>query len=432
MKISIKILKLFIILVFITSCNSNNKTVNSENNINFDSLAIEEIPYHYFPTELIVVYDSLPKSFNSIINIYNGYNEPDRKLITKYKIGQDIILTCNIDWVIISEKPNGFDCSKYKIHFISFVKINNDIDFTVKEYSEFDIGGNCDDSGISLMENTELVSVFKSEYDGRQFIVVISKNEDLYYTNVYESVCSASANCDISELFVCEHLKDVKNKSDFDKYFPLVFQKNKDCKSPAKPKYNQTYYETKHLMVLHFVDSLSNIEIRKQFDFIKYYDGINTFKNIDKFYTIGKNIKTKFHFDYLFFRENNGVPEICFARKFAWWNYEDDNILYIEKYDLPINSTIVSVFAYTHEVNVGYKNKYIIVITKNIKNEYQTSLFWETCGNRYCNMEKVAYGGQKKLFKNIKTYEDFIEQYPKIWEENGGDNYIVIQNNIID
>jgi len=425
MKQTIKILKLFILIVFIISCNTNNKIDNSEKNINSDSIVLEDIPYHYFPTELIVVYDSIPKSFNSIINIYNGYNEPDRKLIAKYKIGQDIILSCNIDWILISEKPHSFDCPKYKIHFISSI---SGINVKAKEYSEFDIGGNREDSGISFMKNTELVSVFKSEYDGRQFIVVISRNEGDYYTNVYESICSASGNCEISELFVCKHLIEVKNKSDFDKYFPLIYQKNKKCKTSTKPKYNQTHYEAEHPTILHFIDSLSNVEIRKQFDYTKYYDEINTFKNIDKFYTIGTDIKTKFHFDYLFFRENNNVPEICFAKRFAWWNCEDDNILYIEKYDLPINSTIVSVFTYQHQVNIGYKNKYIIIITKNKENEYQTSLFWETCGNRYCDMEEVAYGGQKELFKNIKTYENFIEQYPKIWEENGENNIITLNN----
>lgn len=406
-KVNILIL---IVSCLLYSCNSNSKDKLEEINqeIELDSLIVnDEINSSSFPTELFLEYNNPQNSFESLIQIYNGYNEPNRQLVAKYEIGKDIVLNYgNLEWILISKRAdNNYYDPSYKIHFIS--TIGNKM---AREYSDFDII----DYNI-LGETSDLVSVFKAEYNDeqiglRKFIVVISKIDNDFFNNIFEITCSARANCSIKQLFICDDFPVAKTNTEFNEVFPLYMSAKQKCDS-SEIQFNVMHYETNNITVLHYVDTLNKRSVNKTFEGTSFYNGDNVFYNIDNFYTIGKEIKTEFCFENVFFRKLDGITQICFTRKYAWWNCEDENISHIERFDLPKESTIMSVFAYA-------KKDYIVVISKTAKGKYQTSLFWETCGNRYCSMEQVIYDNHNVLFKDVKTYEDFIEIYPKICKHN--------------
>ena len=408
-----KISFIVILSLGLFSCNSNQKNEKLQQNCKItDTLNTnEEVENNYFPdNEFIVEYKNPQDSLENVIQIFNSYNEAYRKVIAKYKIGKDILLNYgNIESILITEKVFDDYTPVLKIHFISSVGNKN-----AREYCDF-----CIPNDTLTKLPYELLSVFKAEYKDkqqglRQFIVVISDVEHNYYNNIYEIKCSKQGNCKIEQLCLGKDFPVAKNFEEFNNVFPKYMSNKSKNGVSDKTTYEKPYNKA----VLYYVDTLNKKSINKIFDGQNYYNGKVNFKTIDDFYTIGKEIKTKFYFRNLFFREFNGIPQICFTRIVPDWDYDYDKISYIEKYDFPEKTTIVSVFGYSYKRDINYPENFIVVISKADTGKYRTSLFRESCGNRYCSIEKVYFENQEKLFENVKKYEDFVKVFPKIMKEN--------------
>ncbi len=407
MNFVIKTSFIIILTLCLFSCNSNQKNEQLQRNCkNIDTLKNNKEVENYMPVnEFLVEDENSEESKENIIQIFNSYKEPYRNIVAKYKIGKDIVLKYgNLKWLLITGKEFEGYAHELKIHFFSSVGNKN-----ACEYSDFSIP-----TDTFTTFRYELLSVFKAEYNDKQqglreFIVVILDVDNSYYNIIFEIRCSEQGNCNIEQLLVGDDFPVAKNFEEFNKVFPEYMSS----------KYiSDTQYRKPNIKaILYYLDTLDKKSINKIFDRQSYYNGEVNFKTIDNFYTIGKEIKTKFYFNNLFFRELNGVPQICFVRKYAFWDY-DYNASYIEKFNFPKKTTILSVFGYSYKDSTDYPKNFIVVISKSNTGKYRTFLFREFCGNKYCSMERVAFKNQDKLFENVKKYEDFVKVFPKIMKNN--------------
>ncbi len=374
------------------------------------TMANESDPFDIFSYgEFLVEYPFQEENFKDIIQLYNTFHAtPDRKLIEKFKIGRDIKLDKgNLKWVLFSTGEAPY----LQIHFI--LSTDNE---TTLEYVDFPL------------LSSELVTVFKFIYNDsknglRQFIVVITKDGKHYYNNIYEITCTSNSNyCSINELFVCNDFPVAKNAETFKKVFPAYMVKKHQCKTPKKnydTRFDGMYFKPEHKAILYHINKLKKETIVNIFN-KRYFNGKVSFHCIiDDFFTIGQEIKLPINYEYLFFRKYNGNSEICFINKDTWSSHNHHKISLIERLSLPKNATIVSVFGYTNKFIDDTNNKFIVVINKTNANKYYTSIFWEFCGAQpYCSMEQIIFNNHDELFKNIKSYDDFIKAFPKIYKEN--------------
>lgn len=410
----IKIISI-IILAGLLSCNSPQKNQKAKSDsliVNNDTL-VKNLPIEY-----ILKHNDSPNVYDTVIQLFNSYDEISRNLIAKYKIRKNIFVNWgNLEWVLISKKYfyKDNDYPVFKIHFISY--IGNKM---AREYCDFVIPNDS-----ILAKKADLISVFKIKYNDRQigirkFIVVISKIDNKYYNNIFEITCSSKYNCNISELFVCNDFPIEKNHREFKKVFAKYMSTKHKCDTPktvlSNSDFDGTHFRPENKTILYFSNTFNKKSINKLFDGTSLYNGKYVFNSLNMFYTIGKEIKTKLYLNNVFFRKLNGISQICFIYRNPEDDLDDSEFSYIQKFNLPKESTILSVFGYSCKRDIGYN--LIVVISKTNTGKYRTSLYRESYGNRYCSMEQVIFKNQDKLFKDVKKYEDFIKIFPKIYKEN--------------
>ena len=323
---------------------------------------------------------------------------------------------------IFTSKTHELNSNEYnRIHFISSTGNKNS-----KAYSYFYIPD--EKSAFNHDSKNDILAIFKFAFVDdlhnsklRQFIVVISKSGNKYYNNIFEINNSESDYYKISELITCDDFPIAKNVKAFRKNFARYMSVKHKCDtseiSSERLTENGTHFTTKRPTILHFVPSLNKEFIKHIFDGVAFYNGKYVFNSTDLFYTIGKDIKTKFYFKNLFIRKQNGRNQICFTT-FDYREKCNTEFSYIDCFNLPENTNVISVFGYTLQMENGYKRPFIVVINKTEDEKYKTSLFWEACGKTSCDLIQVVFNKHDTLFKDVKKHEDFIKVFPKIWKEN--------------
>jgi len=416
-----------ILITCIFSCESTHQDKNTGNSnqpdkwVEIDTPAIfSDPPSNNLPTELFLIRRNLQEDHEKIIQIFKDDNSPPRKLVAEYKIGRDLqIKNGDIEWILISKRWSSENYNTFlRFHFIG----STDSD-KVKAYYHFDINDN------HLFKNSSLVSAFNISYNDsnfglRNFIAVISKSDSKYYNQIFEINCFEGEECSIHELSFCTSSPFAKNQAEFKEQFPMCMSERQPADT-SKVKYSDS--RTRHLKnkpnfesLIYYLDSIKHHSVHKLFNGLSLDidSGTYVFQSLNEFYTIGREIKTDLYFENVFFRTINQAPQICFTRSYSGVSSADDHISHINKFDLPKKTTTKSVFGYTCKKNDGYMTNYLVVISEKKNGETVTSLFSEFHTNRYFFMYREAFSNHKKLFKDVKTYEDFIRTFPKVMEEH--------------
>jgi hypothetical protein len=178
----------------------------------------------------------------------------------------------------------------------------------------------------------------------------------------------------------------------------------------TETRHNRICYEQKHDNYLNWYFSDFEIE----------------FSAIDNVYRVGNEIKFENYFNTeinsIGFRKlntssNYGI-EMCAVLNSDICSKSDYGVDFLEVFCLGGKDSVVSVFRYKNDevLNEEFYDEILVVISKtNENNHYYTNLYYTSCGaTGCCGIVEWLIDNSDSLFKNIKTYEDFNEQFPKI------------------
>lgn len=357
--------------------------------------------------EALLCYNKPEECFHSLFNLYRSAGSNNTEL-SVFNAKNDIGMTeGNLEWIVFSKPDYLNGIFTGRLLFVSEVAHNP----KAKEIKLFTLPGR------NLADILKYCYIDSANHK-RTFIVVITTGCDEDLTCNFVTVIEIFQRYMEFGYHLIEFEKQISYISDKKSFLdnaPEVIEQTMPTK--IKNRVRAISISNSDYIAI-FSGESSLYDVKNSLSCFIYSKGGYYYRSIDEVYSVGNDLSVNGHgvVEKIFFRQkvhkNKKTIQICFTE----FNcpFTDGNAKEIEAFTLSGKDSVVSVFGYNW-LKDNETIEIIAVISRSEQSHsYYTNIYTISCGQRCCYVEEIVFENHHFIFRQVKTYEDFLKTFPAI------------------